>query len=922
MFTIFIIMQVFCTAISFLVTIKLLNYNNYSKEYRMLLIGMVYIFIYNLACIFELNCKGEEAAVLIYQIKVLSTCHLMYFMFLFVTGHFQIEIPKWIHVLLMSSNLLTVTTAFFCRKTSLYFTQVWFETDGVYPHLEFIKGPVCYLYYGIILFTAISINVFSLFDIIKSKYNKLELKKIYLFVSTFLPVIAFILHEKVIPFYNPLPFALLISGILLVIGTYKYQMFDVVVSAKEYMIDTIKEGIIIVDSLGNYLEANQKAKEIFPKLQEKQIGDSLRQYIDIEEVEAKEKELHEIYKNGCWYECSITIVQNNKVQGYVFCIMDITQRKQYMENLILLREQADKANREKSRFLANMSHDLRTPMNAIIGMCNIAVRKEKEKEIISLLKNMEHSAKHLLWLINNILDISKIEAGKLELHKSEYGLEAFLYEIANMIFVMLAEKQVAFSIKIEDGTPKRLLGDSVRVREILMNILGNAVKFTQEGNIILYIGWNALNEVKGMLNIQVKDTGVGIKKEDLGRIFKEYEQVGEEKDKITGTGLGLSIVKELTELMNGFVDVQSEYGKGSVFSISIMQELADSDRLKETNITKESLSNIEENVEKTSIELKFTGKRILVVDDVSVNLKVMEGTLEPYEVVVETATSGETAIECLNNQFYDVVLMDDRMPKMSGREVLTYIRNKKDKYFKSLPIIVLTADDMYQENNNYLKEGFSDCLLKPVQTEKMERVFIDWIPTFMFQISIGIGNTGGKEETYKEILKVYWKEADELRNNIIHLWETDKENFIIKIHGLKGSSWNIGAEQIGNEAEVLERRAKEENNSFVNHNLSLFLEHLTLLLEQILEYLKSEVNSAENTIEKTTEELYKLIKEAFLNYDITVLNNLLEEVKKAEGDVHVKEFVTVAEQFIDELEYEKGAAFVEQWIQTEKQEIV
>lgn len=925
MFTIFIILQILCAAVTFFVTIKLLNYENHSKEYKLLLIGMVYIFIYNLLCTFELNCKGIEAAILVYQIKVLAICHLMYLMFTFIAQHCHIFVPKWLHILLISANVITVTIVLELRQTEWYFKQIWFEESGAYPHLAYIKGPVAYLYYGVIIFTAISINVFSFYDLVKNSIGKPERKKIFLFISTLMPALGFLLHENLFPFYNPMPFALFISGMFLVAGTYRYQMFDVVESAKEHIIDTIKEGIVIVDNRGNYLAANKKGKYIFPKLKEKKEGDSLRQYIDLEEIQAKEKELHEIFIDDCWYECSISIVKNNGViQGYAFCVMDITQRRQYMENLIVMKEEADKANKEKSRFLANMSHDLRTPMNAIIGMCHIAMRKEKETEIIHLLRNMEDSAKHLLGLINNILELSKIESGKFKLHNDMYDLEALLREISSMFFIILAERPVDFLLKIEKGVPKNLIGDVFRIREILVNLLGNAVKYTKKGSIVLQIQWEELEENKGMLQFQVSDTGVGMKKEDLSKIFKEYEQVGEEKDKVVGTGLGLSIVKELAELMEGAVEVQSEFGKGSTFLVSILQKTAGINRMEKTIITKEMEGAIEKDREKPNLDIKLSGKRILVVDDISVNLKVMEGLLEPYEALVETASSAKSALESIDSKLYDMILMDDRMPEMSGREALIVIRNKNEKYFKELPVVVLTADDIYGENNIYIKEGFSDCLIKPVNTKKMEKIFEDWIPRFLFQTSVGIMNTGGKETVYKEILKVYTKETDKLKEQIIDLWETDKEAFIIKLHGLKGSSWNIGAEKIGNEAELMEKRAKEGEYSFVEANLNLFLVHLEKLLLQIESYLHEEEKSKESIKikKRTKDEIYILIEDAFLNYDIRELQSLLEELNNYTKTHELEVFIKTVNQLMEELEYEKGAEYVNSWIHREKKEIV
>lgn len=919
MFIMLSILQVICVILSFFITVSILNYQTNSNEYKLLLTGMIYVFVYNLSCIFEIGCEGEEAALFIFQIKAIAICHALFLMFLFIVKYYNLKLTKGIEALLIIVNIVVVTGAMTCQTNRWFFKKIEFVKTGPYPHLEFENGVGAYGYYGMIFLLGVIINFVTFKNSMENRKGKRGKREIYLFISTIVPLLSFFFYYYLFKPYNPMPIALFISGVFLMTGTYKYQLFDVIENVKDRMIDTMKEAIIIVDSQGGFLHANKTAKQIFKDLQAKKKEEKLSDLIDLDNI--VEDYPQEFVYNNCYYECSTTIVRNkDEIEGYAFCIADVTQRREYMEDLIRMKEKADEANHAKSAFLANMSHDLRTPMNAIIGMCQIAVRKEKEAKQKELLSEIEYSAQSLLGLINNILDFSKIEAGKLVLKKEKYDMSELIHEVSAMIYILLMGKPIEFYVNIKTKIPKFLIGDGIRIREIIMNLLGNATKFTKDGEINLNISWEEFSEEEN-LTIQVSDTGIGMRQENLDVIFEEYGQIREESEKARGTGLGLSIVKELAELMNGTVQVESTYGMGSVFTVIVSQEKEkECEMIGKKQYTKKTIGELKKKGKEREEQLKFPGRRVLVVDDVLMNLKVMQGLLEPYDICVATATNGKKAIELMKSQLFDLVFMDSRMPEMNGAEVVEIIRRERGNYFKDLPIIMMSAEGNYGEAKKYTKYGFTSNLAKPVQIEELEQIMMEWFLETMLDMRSGIRQTGGRKEQYIRILETYMEEIGKLKDELSDIWKEDRDLFNVKIHGIKGSSWNIGAINIGNEAELIESRAKEGETEFVENNLKLFIQNLEHLLEKIDEVIvrENEIERKDKGIGRKESELYQLIlqfKEAFANYDIEKLELLVNELETWEADENLEPFILELKKLIYELEYERGEAFVSQWIE-------
>ncbi|MCR5277862.1 MAG: response regulator [Lachnospiraceae bacterium] len=395
-----------------------------------------------------------------------------------------------------------------------------------------------------------------------------------------------------------------------------------------------------------------------------------------------------------------------------------------MDKLEEARKRADEANRSKSEFLANMSHEIRTPINAVIGMNEMIIREAGDEKIIEYAHNIESAGRSLLSIINDILDLSKIEAGKMKINEAPYKFSSLLNDAVVMISVKAKEKNLTFDVNVDETLPDGLYGDELRVRQILVNVLNNAVKYTEKGKINLSVNYDR-KDTECILIIKVSDTGIGIRREDIPKLFEKFDRVDLNKNKaVEGTGLGLAIVKRLLSMMQGTIEVESEYGVGSTFFLRIPQQIRSNEPIGDyrTKYRKATSGGYRE-------LFHAPDARILVVDDTLINLTVVRALLKKTGISIETATSAAEAIIKAKEKHYDTILLDNRMPGMDGAEALPIIRSQKDGMNLNTPIICLTADAVSGARERYLSEGFTDYLTKPIESTALERMLIKYLPS-------------------------------------------------------------------------------------------------------------------------------------------------------------------------------------------------
>ncbi len=500
-----------------------------------------------------------------------------------------------------------------------------------------------------------------------------------------------------------------------------------------YLFESVMDLILILDKNGNILDANPISKKMFGYLKKELLGKSFRILFQGDSQKIYEKQMRIVSmelrsrfefrgrkkdKSDIFLDCSMVLLRREGVDStsYFVTCSDITERKEAEVLLKIAKEEAEKANSSKSQFLANMSHEIRTPMNAILGFSELLESSKlnnKQKEYLTIIKQ---SGESLLYLIDEILDFSKIEAGKLQIEKKNFELDKILEEIKKTINIWIKDDKLKLIVNVEKGVPKYLNGDPERLKQILLNLLNNAVKFTEKGEIRLNVYLNKDVDHWVSLGFSVKDTGIGISKGDTDKLFKSFSQIDSAlARKYEGTGLGLAITSKLVEMMGGTMKVESDLGKGSHFYFSINFGKADSAGDPNKSSADKKMHFAKQDMSRYSL---------LVVEDNSVNRMLLDYTLKREGFVVTTAINGDEALKLIEEREFDVILMDIQMPGKDGVEVTREIRKTKRK---NIPVIALTANAMKGDREKYINLGLDDYLSKPIKKRELINVVIKWI---------------------------------------------------------------------------------------------------------------------------------------------------------------------------------------------------
>ncbi|MCI7790132.1 MAG: response regulator, partial [Lachnospiraceae bacterium] len=550
-------------------------------------------------------------------------------------------------------------------------------------------------------------------------------------VILFLFLFVIVLDGIIVLFRNPLNISIMFYGVLAIAISYYtiyFQPQKLIIDMQTIMLNNLKNGILFFDDKQNCIYANDTlckmigVKNDLDKVEkivkEKSNADNIHDqeyttwYEDIEingELKNYKVECHNIYD------------ERNIYVGCCINVSDNTQLKKYYEMEVNIAKNASKA---KTDFLSRVSHDIRTPINSISGMNEMILRECKDKKIMEYAYQISESAEMLLNLINNVLDFTKIEAGKMTLVNREYDTRKMLEGIVDIISIQASKKKIDFVYHISSDLPAKLYGDDVRISQIIMNLLSNAIKYTSEGSVTLTVKKVHDGEGSAEIFVSVKDTGMGIKEEDLSKLFNAFERFEEVKNhSIQGSGLGLNIVSYFLQMMNSNLEVDSEYGKGSDFSFVITQTIVD-----ETPI--ETFDSKVQNNENYEYQALFTAPdaKILVVDDNEINRFVFVSLLSATKVQVDEAESGIKCLEMTKKEKYHMIFMDHMMPEMDGIETFHKIKEDENNLCRDIPIVALTANAIEGARQMYLDEGFNAYLAKPFDPEEVETLIRDSLP--------------------------------------------------------------------------------------------------------------------------------------------------------------------------------------------------
>lgn len=551
---------------------------------------------------------------------------------------------------------------------------------------------------------------------------------------------------------------------------------------------------------------------------------------------------------------------------------------------------AESASNAKSDFLANMSHEIRTPINAVLGMNEMIIREDNraldvaESDPMLVQEALENinvyagdvkkAGHNLLAIVNDILDFSKIEAGRMELAEAPYQLSSLINDINNMIMFKAQDKGLVFNVEADPSLPDELSGDEVRVRQILTNLLNNAVKYTEKGSVILKLRGKKQDENTLILTIVVWDTGIGIKPEDKEQLFNKFERLEMDRNStVEGTGLGLAITHNLIELMGGNIEVESEYGKGSIFTVNIPQKIVSGSTLGDlqTRLKDNAPGN-----RPYKESFRAPDATILIVDDTRINLTVAVNLLKNTKMKIDTATSGEEAVNMASKTRYDVIFMDQRMPGMNGTEAFHKIRETENGASKDVPVICLTADAVIGAKERYLSEGFSDYLTKPIDNFALEKLLMKYLPdgkvelineeiseisedgnpedeAFTVLRSVGIEPRAGLKYCqddvffYKALLAEYAYGELEKAHNLQKSYEAENwHDYSIYVHSLKSSSKMIGASALSVRAAKLEAAANISDTGTIHTEHDNMMEEYEVLTAVIRSLLPKSATDPEN----------------------------------------------------------------------------
>lgn len=815
---------------------------------------------------------SKETLLAVGKLEYLGKCFANYCALMFIMRWRNLKIPKW-----FVYTLLVINCAFYILIATVDLHHLYYKDYWLAPSRVNIKGysleiSAAPMYYVFMIFLVA--EIFGSIGIILSSYyskknmpDKLKLH-ILLLLAMLSPMILLSMRLLgILKGDDPTPLGMLLSCVFMCVAVVKYRLIDPVKSAKNMIIQSLNEAVIVTDLEGRFLFENPMAETLIASIKKPVLYQ-------------RDTEIYETLKGSDgyfdWldhhYQVQETELKSDGIpQGYMLTLVDVTKIMEQNHRMKELMEEANSANQAKSAFVSNISHEIRTPMNSIVGMTEVMLRTNHSAKEQEYLQNIQSSGQALLTIINDVLDFSKMESGKMQLFPEPYDTLSLYHDLKMTLENQIHGRPLMFLYEIDQTMPCTLCGDMGRIRQIVTNLVSNAIKYTETGFVRFSVQVREKDDKKVLLYYEVEDSGIGIRKEDLKILFDSFQRVDLKKNRrIEGTGLGLTISQNLVNMMGGTIGVESEYTKGSKFYFCIEQDIVDATPISEISYEQRHNSVIDQEAESL-----FTAPdaHILLVDDNALNLLVAQELLKPLQLQITTADNGRTAVAMVQKNHYDLVLMDHMMPVMDGIAATKAIRALSDTQAANVPVIALTANAMVDARKEFTSAGMNGFVAKPIDFKAICTQLRKWLPAELIhevtkQEARKILNSPdaedrsgnepessapdpsgfdwneglkycGSAEALKQTIRIFYQTIDSKADRIEQCLQEDLiDDYTIEVHALKSSALLIGAPDLSAAARELEQYGNEKNITALQEKTASVLAMYRGLKQTLQPYVK------------------------------------------------------------------------------------
>jgi len=825
-----------------------------SQEQRLLVFMLLLGFVHNLGLYLELTSNTVEGVMGATMVEYVGSTFYSIAFLMFVSLHCNRKLRKEVIWGCYALGLIVIASVWTDPITHLYYTNFEGVNEPSF-HVVVSYGPLQYLFLVVIIVP----YLIAIYKLLNEYHREQEVHRRSVLrgvgLMSLVPVISMFLYMifGILP-YDITPIIAVWVVMMSIFLLYRSNTFDVNRLASRRVLDIMDDGVITLDAENHILFANEAAKFIFPDLQkatDKTVISDISDFpIDVMDGTGK----NEYEADGNLYEIHLNVVRDRyeAVRGYAILIVDQTEMYGFFDELVSMKDVADKASKAKSEFLSSLSFEIRTPMNSIIGLCDMIMHEAKEPRMNELARDLMTSSAGLMTIISNILDISKIEAGRMELKEVEYRVDALMNDINGMLKYIAADKGLTLAIESQEEMPKHFVGDVSKIRQVLVNMLSNAIRYTDEGYVKLTLVYNPISDVRGELVFTITDSGTAVKEEEIPVFFENLGTDVIDKDAIDeGTGLGLVIVKNDLDLLGGNIYVSIGENGGVVTKITIPQRKAELDE-EEMALLGGSGKAMEEFICPTT--------KILIVDDNKINLKVAVGLMARYQMMIDEATSGKQAIEMVKENAYSIIFMDHMMPEMDGVEAMKRIREECGENGKNAIMVALTANAIKGAEEMFMENGFQEFLPKPIDKMKLHELLKTYVPSqdihyveapieeitevskeqmqklWMAGVDVedALRRKRQNVEDYLEVLELFYTDGLEKVMLIREYAESqDYHDYEIEVHALKSASANIGANNLSIEAKTHELATHDGEVDFVKDRYEALLKHYEEILSEV-----------------------------------------------------------------------------------------